>query len=391
MKILQIYELGPLDGENVYTGIDVAILELSRHLTELGHEVTILTGAGKRRTQSTNMEIDGIKVISADFAGLMQRTWDPVNLKFFRQLAFPLIALKERLDGYDIYHGHVYTSGLLAANLAWRNEGRAVNTIHGSYYPIWEQIASPLIAGFYKVGERILAPLLARLCDLQIHTGGYFAEQVIKWGGPEDAIRVIHNGTDPEIFNPDVAPAEFSKNNGAPIIFTARRLVKKNGVEHMIKALSYVLEEKDCHLLIAGGGPERTRLESLGERLGISEHITFMGLVPHGQIPLYLSLADIAVIPSLIEASSLFMLEAMGMGKPVIATRTGGIPEIMNPGSGILIDPANARELAEKILLLYDRKTREKLGRNAYRDAMQFTWDKVAKRTEKEYLRILGE
>ncbi len=385
MKILQIYELGPLD-KNVYTGIDVAMLELSRHLLDMGHEVTILTGAGKKG--SAQEEIEGIKVISIDFAGLMQRTWDPVNLKFSRQAMFPLIALKERLGGYDIYHGHIYTSGLLAVYLARRNKAKAVNTIHGSYYPIWEEIASRPTACFYKASERILAPLLARLCDLQIHTGGYFAKQVIKWGDPKDTIKTILNGVDPRIFNPDIAPAEFNKD--APIIFTARRLVKKNGVKYLIEALSYVLKEKDCHLLIAGDGPERAELESLGERLGVSEHVTFLGLVSHEQIPPYLALADIVVIPSIIEASSLFMLEAMAMGKPVIATETGGIPEVMGPDNGILVSPANAREIAEKILLLYDPAVREKLGENAYRDAMEFTWAKIAKKTEREYLRILG-
>ena len=387
MKILQIYELGPLDGKNVYNGIDVAILELSRHLSELGHDVTILTGAGKNGHGVK--KIDGIKIIPADFAGLMRRTWDPVNLKFSRQVTFPPLALKERLGGYDIYHGHIYTSGLLAAYLARRNGAVSVNTIHGSYYPVWGKIAPPPVAGFYKFGERILAPLLARLCDLQIHTGGYFAEQVIRWGGPKDAVKVIHNGASPEMFNPDVSPAEFSKNG--QIIFTARRLVRKNGIEHAIEALPRVLKEKECHLLIAGGGPERERLESLAKRLGVSEHVTFLGTLPHEQIPAYLSLADIVVIPSLIEASSLFMLEAMATGKPIIATRTGGIPEIMKNGNGILIDPANAKELAEKILLLNDSKTRESLGKNAYRDAMQFTWGNIAKKTEKEYLRILED
>lgn len=384
MKILQIYELAPLN-RNVYSGIDVAILELSRHLSKLGHEVTILTGAGK--THDAFTEVDGIKVISTDFAGLMRRTWDPVNLKFLRQALFPLIALREKLGGYDIYHGHIYTSGLLAAYLARRNSAGAVNTIHGSYYPIWGEIASPPIASFYKISERILAPLLARLCDLQIHTGGYFAEQVIEWGGPKDSIKIIHNGADSETFNPDVPPAEFSKT--APIIFTARRLVKKNGVEHLIKAVSYVLKEKGCHLLIAGDGPERSDLELLCKHLGISEHVTFLGLVSHEDVPPYISLADIVVIPSIIEASSLFMLEAMSMGKPVIATRTGGIPEVMKPGSGILVSPGNAEEIAEKILLLYDTETRKRLGENAYQNAMQFTWAEVAKKTEREYMRIL--
>lgn len=387
MKILQIYELGPLNGEKVYSGIDVAMLELSKHLSLLGHEVTILTGAGKANDASK--EIDGIKIISTDFAGLMKRTYDPVNLKFVRQLLFPFIGLKEKLGGYDIYHGHIYTSGLLSAYLARRHRAKSVNTIHGSYYPVWEEIASLPVAKFYKASERILAPLLAHICDLQIHTGGYFADQVLKWGGPKDRIKVIYNGTNTQIFDVNVPPAEFDKN--VPVIFTARRLVKKNGIRHLIKALSYVLKEKDCHLLIAGEGPERAMLNSLAGRLGVSDNITFLGLTPNRQIPPYLSLADIVVIPSIIEASSLFMLEAMSMGKAVIASRTGGIPEIMKPGSGILVEPQNARELAEKMLLLFDSKEREKLGKNAYRDAMEFTWAKVAERTEREYRRILGE
>ncbi len=386
MKILQIYELGPLDGENVCNGIDVAILELSRNLCELGHDVTILAGAGKNGCSPE--EIDGIKIIPADFAGLMRSTWDPINLSLLRQAAFPLIAVREKLKGFDIYHGHIYTSGLLAAYLARRNGGKAVNTIHGSYYPVWEEIASLPMAGFYKAGERVLAPLLARLCDLQIHTGGYFAEQVVKWGGPKDTIKVIHNGADIEMFNPDVVPVKFSKK--CPIIFTARRLVRKNGLEHLIKAFSLVLKEKEGHLLIAGRGPEKVKLESLAGRLGISEHVTFLGMLPHEQIPQYLALADIVVIPSLIEASSLFALEAMAMGKPIIASRTGGIPEIMKNDSGALVSPANSEELAQKILQLYDKEEREKMGMNAYRHSMKFSWQNVARETEKEYLRILG-
>lgn len=387
MKILQIYELGPLDGTNVCNGIDVAILELSRELCELGHDVTILTGAGKNG--HAREEIDGVKIISTDFAKLMKRTWDPVNLRFLRQAAFPLIALKEKLDGFDIYHGHIYTSGLLAAYLAKKNGGKAVNTIHGSYYPVWRDIASFPAAEFYKVSERLLAPLLARLCDLQIHTGGYFAKQVIEWGVTKDKVMVIHNGATPGIFNPDVAPAEFDKTG--PMIFTARRLVKKNGVEFLLKAVALVLKEKTCSLLIAGGGPEKERLVSLAEHLGISENVVFLGMLPHEQIPSYLALADIAVVPSLIEASSLFVLEAMAMGKPVIATRTGGIPEIINNGCGVLVEPADAQELAEKILLLScERKEREKRMGNAIKEAKKFTWAQVAKKTEREYLRILG-
>jgi glycosyltransferase involved in cell wall biosynthesis len=385
MKILQIYELGPLDGTNVCSGIDVAILELSMGLGELGHDVTILTGAGKNGR--ARKEIDGIKIISTDFAKIMKGTWDPVNLRFLRQAAFPLIALKEKLSGFDIYHGHIYTSGLLGAYLAKKNHGKAVNTIHGSYYPVWGDIASFPIASFYRASERLLAPLLARFCDLQIHTGGYFAKQVMEWGALEDKVKVIHNGANSKMFNAEVTPAEFGKNG--PIIFTARRLVRKNGLEFLLEAMALVLKEKKCSLLIAGGGPEKERLASLAKRLGISENVAFLGMLPHGQIPSYLALADIVVVPSLIEASSLFVLEAMTMGKPVIATKAGDIPEIMN-GSGVLVEPSDAEGLAEKILFLFDKKERDELGENAQRAAMSFTWAEAAKKTEREYLRILG-
>jgi glycosyltransferase involved in cell wall biosynthesis len=386
MKILQIYELGPLDAGKVCNGIDVAILELSRNLSKLGHEVTILTGAGGNGDFPNN--IDGIKIITTDFAGIMKRTWDPINLKFFRQAAFPLIALREELDGYDIYHGHIYTSGLLAAYLARKNGGRAVNTIHGSYYPVWGTISPRPVSSFYRASERLLAPLLARLCSLQIHTGRYFAQQVVEWGASGDTIKVIHNGANHEVFNKGVVPADFEKNG--PLIFTARRLVRKNGLEFLLEAVALVLKEKKCSLLIAGDGPEKERLISLTESLGISENVTFLGMLPHERVPSYLALCDFAVVPSLIEASSLFVLEAMAMGKPVIATRTGGIPEIMKNGSGILVEPSDAEALADKILMLLDHSEREKFAKNGRKEAANFTWEKAAKKTEREYLRILG-
>lgn len=389
MKILQIYELGPLNQTEVFNGIDVAILELSRHLSKLGHEVTILTGAGEAGEEHRN--IDGINIISVDFIGIMKRTWSPWGLDLLRQLAFPIATIKKNFSGFDIYHGHIYTSGLLANYLARKYKGKVVNTIHGSYHPFWNTIDNPLKANFYQTGERILAPLLARLSDVQIHTGGYFAEQVVSWGVPQSKIKVIHNGVDLDTFNLRVKPAGFDKKT--LVIFTARRLVRKNGVEYLIKAMKRVLREEECVLLIAGDGPEKTKLEALAERIDVSGNVTFLGLINHEQIPGYMALADIAVIPSIIEASSLFMLEAMAMQKPVIATRTGAIPEVITSNTGILVEPMNEKEMAEKIkLLLKDEDMRTRIARNAYKYVTKnYSWEEVSRKTEMEYRRILGE
>ena len=364
-------------------GIEVALLELCKGLVSIGHEVTILAGA-----RDTNDErfIDGVQIIPVDFINTMRQTWSSSVLCLSRQFLFPIAALKRKLKRYDVYHGHIYLSGLIANYLARKNRAIAVNTIHGSYYPVWDMITDPFRAEFYKTAERFLASILARQSHLQIHTGGYFARQVLAWGAPEDKVKVIHNGVNPRQFHPGVVP--LAHDHSVPLLLTARRLVKKNGLEYLIRAMKHVLKEEQCRLMVIGDGMERRRLELLSTHLGISDHVEFTGAVPHNILPRYLSLADIAVLPSLIEASSLFAFEAMAMGKPIIATRVGGLPEIL--GEDCLVSPMDERELADKIIrLLQDKQEREKLSRQGQAIAEEHTWEMVARRTAAEYERIL--
>jgi glycosyltransferase involved in cell wall biosynthesis len=294
---------------------------------------------------------------------------------------FPLAALRN-WDDYDIYHGHVYTSGLLASYLARRNGAKAVSTIHGSYYPIWNEIEGYLKARFYKNTERMLAPLLARMSDLQIHTASYSARKVMEWGAPREKIRVIYNGYSPEVFHPKRSRKGFGGDD-LPIVFTARRLVRKNGVEYLVRAFEKILRERNSLLLIAGDGPERGRLERLSIRLGISEHVVFLGLLPHSDVPSYMSIADVVVLPSLIEASSLFALEALAMGKPLVATRVGGLPEIAD--GALFVKPRDDAALAEGIFQVLDNGFRQKYN------VEKHTWTEVARRTEDAYLSLFSQ
>ncbi|WP_321417733.1 glycosyltransferase family 4 protein [uncultured Methanomethylovorans sp.] len=397
MKILQIYELSPHD--NVGTGgIEVAIMETSREFVALGHEVTILTGA---RDIPQEQIIDGVQIISIDFCSLMKYTWNGANLSLARQALFPLVVLFNRPDTYDIYHGHIYSSGLIANYLARRAGGVAVNTIHGSYYPIWSKLANPFAARFYRTGERILAPALAKLSDIQFHTGDYFAQQVLAWGASKQKVKTIHNGADIVRFSPSLSQIADShlitSSHGAidssiPVILTARRLVKKNGIEYLIKAMQLVLKEKQCQLMIIGEGAEHAALEQLTHDLDLQDNVHFLGLIPHEQLPPYLALADIAVIPSLMEASSIFMLEAMAMEKPVIATNAGGLPEVLPQSTGILVEPMDEMGLADAILeLLQCEEKRLQLGKKAREHVeVNYSWKAVAKQMEAEYMRLLA-
>lgn len=382
MRILHIYELGPLDNSTI-GGIEVAILELCKELVIMGHDVTILAGA---RDTDEERFIGGVQILPVDFLKTMRSTWSSSTLCFHRQLLFPLAALKQRLKRYDVYHGHLYMSGVIANYLARKNKAIAVNTIHGSYYPVWSTITNPFMANFYKTAERFLVPTLAMQSHLQIHTGAYFARQVLAWGAPRDKVKVIHNGVNPDQFHPGVEP--LAHDHTIPILLTARRLVKKNGIEYLLRAMKYVLMEEQCRLMIVGDGMERRRLELLSAHLGISDHVEFTGAVPHSILPKYLSLADIAVLPSLIEASSLFALEAMAMGKPIIATRVGGLPEILP--EECLVTLMDEQELSVKIIqLLQNKQERKKLGRRGQHIAEEHTWEIVARQTAAEYERML--
>ncbi|MGZ5562557.1 MAG: glycosyltransferase family 4 protein [Halobacteriota archaeon] len=382
LRIAHIYELGPRPDGVLLGGIEVALLELSKSLTRLGHEVTIINGASNGAAE---FHIEDVKVKTIDLAGTMRRTWDPANLRFTRQVAFPFAALAAELSGFDIYHGHFYTSGVAANVLARKYRGAAVNTIHGSYYDIWRYIEPPIISSMYRLTERTLAPMLARMSKMQIHTGGYFARRVIKWGAPPDKVVTIHNGFDPHVFKPGVAASDLVGER--TILFTARRLVEKNGLEYLISAMPDIVAQYDAELVIAGDGPHKQHLQKLVARHNLQNDVSFIGAVPHSKLPQLISASDIVVIPSLMEASSLFLIESMACKRPVVATNVGGIPEILNEGCGVLVSPRDTLALSQAInLLIADQGLRDDLATEAYSTVRgTLTWDKIAQQTENAY------
>lgn len=378
MRILQIYELNPIESIG---GVEMALFQLSKELVKRGHEVTILTGACDKKGCSYR---DGVRIISIDFLGTMKNTYCSGSLTPLRQVLFlwSVLARKPELE-YDIYHGHIYTSGLIANYLARKHNGIAVNTIHGSYYPVWDKLTNPFSALFYRAAEKQLATLLAKRSHLQIHVSTYFAQQVSAWGG-KVKVKMIPNGVDTSVFHPEVTGCLHAS---LPVILTARRLVRKNGIEYLIKAMEYL--KGLCELFIVGDGPERRRLELLAKN---TKNIKFLGEVPQSDMPSYIAGADIAVVPSIIEASSLFMLEAMSMGKPVVASCVGGLPETLGD-SGVLVPPMRPELLAKAIMeLLNDPEKRMRLGIKARRHVEEeYTWQKIAMQIEREYLHLWSE
>jgi len=169
LNIAMIFELGPNDEGSIGGGVELHAINLAKELVKLGHKVTYITGAIPDSKKKTTIE--GVKIRRIDFGKTIKRTYDPQQLSFSRQLSFLLKSIlsksnQSKDESFDICHGHIYSSGIVARIFARRSKAKAVNTIHGSYYKYWNQIvSSKLKAGFYRKMERYLALSLIHISE----------------------------------------------------------------------------------------------------------------------------------------------------------------------------------------------------------------------------------
>lgn len=182
-----------------------------------------------------------------------------------------------------------------------------------------------------------------------------------------DKLEVIHNGVDSEIFSPleeerGDRPADSYRE--APSIGTVAYLTKRKGIAYLVSALREVADHfPEVQLKIIGDGVERSSLENQIRALDLQSNVELLG--NRSDICSLLNSFDIFVLPSVWEPFGLVIAEAMACGKPVIATRVGGIPEIVVDGvTGLLVPPADAESLANAMLkLIRDLELRRNLGR----------------------------
>ncbi|MCK4971930.1 MAG: glycosyltransferase family 4 protein [Candidatus Heimdallarchaeota archaeon] len=400
LNITMLFELGPNDEGVIGGGVELHAINLSKELVKLGHNVTYLTGAIPNSKRDTI--IDGVNIKRIDYLSLISKAYDPQQLNFSRQLFFllktKLLRKKARdsIENSDIFHGHIYSSGLAAYCLSKKRKAKAINTIHGSYYKYWNELTrNPFAVWFYKGMERRIAPLLARKTDYQIHTDFDFAETVKKWCKPKNAKKVVTvlNGVDIQKFNYKTPPKPTLSEEEGPVIMTTRRLVVKNGVIFLARSFKKIIEKyPSAKLYIIGDGPEKNNIYHEVQSLGLEENVNFVGMVPNDSIPSFLSGADIVVVPSIVEASSISVLEAMAMKKPIVASDIPGIREITKKGEHcILVKSKDTSQLADGILrLLKDKETSERIAQLGFNEVTaNFSWKKKAKEIEQIYFNAL--
>ncbi len=184
--------------------------------------------------------------------------------------------------------------------------------------------------------------------------------------------KVIYNGVDLDTFLPLNIPPPQEKE----ILFVGN-IIWRKGVFELIQSIPFVMNRHpEARLTIVGGasGEHRVRLEN--ELMALSphvrNHITIVGKVPHDQLPYYYNRASVVVFPSHVEAFGLTCAEAMACGRPVVATTLASGPELVEDRlSGLLADPKNPLDLAEKISdLLEDKKLAAAVGIRARQRAI---------------------
>jgi glycosyltransferase involved in cell wall biosynthesis len=160
------------------------------------------------------------------------------------------------------------------------------------------------------------------------------------------SVRRIYNGIDPGRFISACEPAVHA-DEGECVVGFAGRLIHGKGPDYLIEAIALLRSTRLLRARIAGEGPERPRLEALARSLGVEDIVEFIGLTH--DICGFWSASDVAVVPSaeFTEACPMTPLEAMACGKPIVATRNGGLPEIVLDGeTGLLVTPGDAEALA---------------------------------------------
>ncbi len=326
-------------------GLESHVFYLCRALAEKGHRVDVVTSRSRRGLPTRDI-MDGVHV---------WRTWLPARNKvgWAAHAAGSIPRSVALARGADVLHAQAFQSvpPLQVARAA--TSAPLVATFHTSHFlrlaekPAWRPV----------LGRIVGAPDHALAASVEI-------AQVAESLSPGQEVEPLTNGVETSMFRrvppslPPVAP-------GRRRIIVPRRLFAKNGVEYFVRALPRIVQRLDVEAVLVGDGPERSRLEALARSVGVRDRVCFLGARPNADMPGLLSSAELAVFPSLMEATSVAALECMACELPVAASRVGGLPEIVDDATGALFEPADPDSIAQVVSSLLERDDLPALGARA--------------------------
>ena len=334
----------------------------------------------------TRAEAKGVRVFT--IPSLVRRLSPIDDLRAFISIYRLLKEIKPR-----IVHTHTSKAGILgrwAAYLA--RVPIIIHTPHGHVF--YGYFGRPLTRIFILL-ERYSSYITDKIVTLTDKEGEEHLQSKI---APKAKFITIHSGVVLERYSPsninqiDIngLKAQLGLSNEVAIVGTVGRLAPVKGHEYFIKAAGKILKNfPETRFLLIGEGELRSYLEGLCLELGISQQVLFLGW--RDDIPALLALMDVFVLPSLNEGMGRVLVEAMAVGKPIVAFRVGGIPNlIQDRENGILVLPKDIEGLARAITtLLASRTLMEELRAKGTAKAPLYSAENMVQKIEALYEALL--
>ncbi|NND84275.1 MAG: glycosyltransferase, partial [Acidimicrobiia bacterium] len=217
-------------------------------------------------------------------------------------------------------------------------------------------------------------------------------ETVRDFSVPNDRIEVIPNFIDIDAWRPGLEPCHRATlaPGGEKIVMHVSNFRGVKRVADVVEIFARLSARVDARLVMVGDGPDRPRAERRAAALGIREKVMFLG--KHQSVQELVACADLFLLPSETESFGLAALEAMACGVPVVASRTGGLPEVITEGeSGFLREVGDVDAMADAgVRILTDDALRERISTQARAAAVdRFSAEAVVPRYEEYYQRVL--
>lgn len=277
----------------------------------------------------------------------------------------------------DVIHAHEFEAGRLALVLGHVRRVPVVVSEH------WSGFARGEADGAARARARHVFERAAAVCPVSLDL-----ERRLRLLAPRARFETVPNPVDTTVFRPE--PRDRRPRDPLRLI-TVGSLVEVKGHRYLLEAVEQVSRSRPVSLDVIGDGPLRKKLTDHVTSLGLSRLVTLHGALPHPAIAAHLRQSDIFVLASLWENMPCALIEALASGVPAVATRVGGVPEVLETGRGVLVEPRSAPALAEGILEAAGLLDGHDASRLAARAAETYGFDAVGARWSGVYAGVLRE
>ena len=342
MKIMQVIPYF------CFGGAEIMCENLTYALKNAGQDVFVVSLYAERTPIARRMEEAGIRIVYLDKKLGLDLSMVPKLIKIIRR------------ERPDVVHTHldVIKYAVLAAKLA--GVKKCVHTVHSLADREAEGRVQKIINGFY----------FCRGWSVPVALTPEVRNSVAEFYGlPLSRVSVIYNGID---LSRCVPKTTYETGETVTILHVGRFDVPKNH-PGLLEAFRLLLEtHPECRLRLVGDGELRPDMEKLAREKGIADAVEFCGM--QSNVYPYLHDADIFTLPSIYEGNPMTIIEAMGTGLPIVASRVGGIPDMISDGeSGLLVEPEPQSICAGLTRLVGDAALRQRLGLAARKQSQPFS------------------